>query len=88
MEEYRFVGRSGGDPVSYHFVVRGDLRDRFPDAFRGLSTRREEGLTVISGDIVDQAQLIGVIVWLGDCGVEIISVTPAGRGLSERAGGL
>ncbi|WP_457207970.1 hypothetical protein [Nocardioides sp. P5_C9_2] len=82
MQAYQFAGRSGGDPVPYRFVVRGDLRDRFPDAFRGLSTRGEEGLTVISGDIIDQAQLIGVIVWLGDCGVEIISVTPAGKGLS------
>ena len=82
MQRYRFVGRAGGEPVPYQFVVRGDLRDRFPDAFRGLSTRGEGELTVISGDIIDQAQLIGVIVWLSDCGVEIISVAPAGRGLS------
>ncbi|KRF34142.1 hypothetical protein [Nocardioides sp. Soil805] len=63
--------------MAYEFVVRGVLRERLPDAFRGLSTRSSGGDSTISGDIVDQAQLIGVIVWLGDCGLDLISVTPA-----------
>ncbi len=66
--------------MPYRFVVRGALRDQFPATFPWLSTRPVGGCSVIEGDIVDQAQLIGVIVWLGDCGVEIISVTRATAG--------
>jgi hypothetical protein len=80
-DAWRAAGRAGGTPVTYEFVVRGDLRDRFPEAFGGLSTVSvstsvKDGCSVIRGDMVDQAQLVGTIVWLADCGVEIVSVTP------------
>jgi hypothetical protein len=84
------AGRAGRTPVTYEFVVRGDLRDRFPDAFGGLSTVARptvvlplvppDGYSVIRGDMVDQAQLIGTIMWLADCGVEIVSIIPVPGG--------
>jgi hypothetical protein len=39
--------------------------------------------TALVGGIVDQSQLRGVISWLSDLGVEIVSVNP----LDEPAGG-
>jgi hypothetical protein len=80
------AGRAGRTPVTYEFVVRGDLGNRFPEAFGGLSRVARptvpvppvptDGYSVIRGDMVDQAQLIGTIVWLADCGVEIVSIIP------------
>lgn len=76
VEERRSVNRPRTTPAAYEIVVRGVLRERFPDAFRGWSTRSGDGVSTISGVVEDQAQLVGVIVWLGDCGLDIISVTP------------
>jgi hypothetical protein len=33
---------------------------------------------VLVGDIVDQAQLQGVVSWLSDLGIEIVSINPLG----------
>ena len=43
----------------------------------GLSVRCEDGFSVITGEIIDQSQLHGVLGWLGGRGIEIVSLSPA-----------
>jgi hypothetical protein len=40
--------------------------------------------SVLVADIVDQAQLQGVIGWLSDLGIEIVSINPQGGPADDR----
>ena len=71
------AGRGGNKPIRYRFVVRGELRAPATGPLEGLSVRCEDGFSVITGEIIDQSQLHGVLDWLGGRGIEIVSFSPA-----------
>ena len=71
------AGRAGSRPVRYRIVVRGELRASTTGPLEGLSVRTEDGFSVITGEIIDQSQLFGVLNWLEARGVEIVSLSPA-----------
>ena len=75
------AGRAGTKPVRYRIVVRGELMASATRPLEGLmerlSVRIEDGFSVITGQIIDQSQLHGVLNWLGDRGIEIVSLRPA-----------
>ena len=75
--ETSIAGRAGREPVRYRIVIRGELRDSAAEVLEHLTVRSEEGLSVITGDIVDQSQLHRIVDWLGEMGVEIVSIAPA-----------
>ena len=85
VEPNQVVRRAGTQPIPYRIVVRGALRS---DSFgpEGWSVRQEDGYCAITGDVIDQAQLIGVIEWLGDRGVELVSFGPV-RSVTPPGGG-
>ena len=58
----------------YEFVINGELGDRFAFRFGGLELRRREGTTVLTGRLVDQAQLSGVLAQIQELGLELVSV--------------
>jgi len=60
--------------ATYRLVVRGELDDRFAYLFNGLDLERVAGTTVLSGSVVDQAQLHGYIARVEDLGLELVSV--------------
>lgn len=61
-------------PQSYEIRVSGHLSANWAARFEGLSMRHEpEGETVLSG-LLDQAALHGVLVWIRDLGLNLISV--------------
>jgi hypothetical protein len=59
---------------SYKLVVRGELDDRFAYLFNGLELERVSGTTVLSGSVLDQAQLHGYIARVEELGLEIVSI--------------
>jgi hypothetical protein len=61
-------------PTSYHIVVRGELSQRYSNAFDGMTLVAKDGLTTISGPVVDQAQLHGLLDRVGELGLELVSV--------------
>jgi hypothetical protein len=73
------AGRAGNRPVRYRIVVRGELTASCTctGPLEGLSVRAEDGCSVITGEIIDQSQLLGVLGWLGGRGIEIVSLAPA-----------
>jgi hypothetical protein len=62
----------------YRIHVRGHLDDRWTDWFGGLELhRQDDGTTVLSGPIVDQAALHGVIACIRDLGLPLLAVDRA-----------
>jgi hypothetical protein len=60
--------------MRYRITVAGRFTDWFAPAFEGMSLESSNGHTTLMGDVVDQAQLYGIIVRLRDYGVELVEV--------------
>jgi len=60
--------------MRYRITVAGRFTDWFAPAFDGMSLESANGHTTLTGDVVDQAHLYGLIVRLRDFGVELIAV--------------
>jgi hypothetical protein len=71
-------GRSSGamGPTIYQIVVRGELSQRYVPAFEGMTLAIGDGRTAITGPVVDQAHLHGLLNRVGDLGLELVSVNP------------
>jgi hypothetical protein len=65
-------GAPGG--ATYRLVVRGELDTRFAYLFNGMVMERVEGTTVLTGKVIDQAQLHGLIARTEELGLELICV--------------
>jgi len=66
---------------AYELRVQGHLDDRWADWLGGLAVRRQDdGTTVLTGPIVDQAGLHGVITRIRDLGLPLLSVQRIGPG--------
>ena len=60
----------------YELVLRGEIGDHFALVFDGLRLERIGGDTVLTGPVVDQAHLHGVIGRIHELGIELVSVNP------------
>ena len=58
----------------YRIVVVGELSRRFAPAFEGLTVRCAGGQTALTGVVVDQSQLHGLLDRVGELGLELVSV--------------
>ena len=60
---------------SYEIRLKGHLNARWADWFDGLSlTQESDGTTLLSGPIVDQAALHGLLGKVRDLGLPLIAV--------------
>jgi hypothetical protein len=57
-------------------VVRGELGEQFGLLFAGMRMSREDGTTALTGLVVDQAHLAGIIDRIHELGLELISLGP------------
>lgn len=57
----------------YRLVVRGEIGDHFARVFEGMQMERVAGSTVMTGNIVDQAHLLGLIERIQELGLELVS---------------
>jgi hypothetical protein len=60
--------------AKYTIVVRGELDGRFAHLFNGMTMESVDGTTVLTGCVIDQAQLHGFIERLEELGLELLSV--------------
>ena len=66
-----------GEPMAYQIRIRGHLGRQWTDWFGGLAiTLQPNGDTLLSGPIVDQAALHGVLRKVRDLGMPLLSITP------------
>ena len=60
----------------YQIVVKGHLDNTWSDWFGGLTIALlENGETILSGEVVDQAALHGVLMKIRDLGLPLLSLT-------------
>ena len=60
---------------TYEFRIKGHLDDRWSDCLGGLSIQlKEDGTSVLVGQVVDQAALHGVIVRIRELGLPLLSL--------------
>jgi len=62
------------EPTRYRIAVRGRLTERLGSAFEGLALEPGRELTVLVGEIRDQAHLYGVLNRVRNLGLELVSV--------------
>jgi len=61
----------------YEIRIKGHLDESWADWFDGMRIRHEDnGETLLSGSLPDQAALHGVLNRLRDLGIQLISVNP------------
>ncbi len=58
----------------YRIVVRSELSDTFAVAFEGMEMETKNGDTVLTGNIIDQPQLYGILERINGLGLELLSV--------------
>ena len=65
-----------GQPVGYQIRIKGHLGDQWTDWFDGLAvTLEDNGDTLLSGSVTDQAALHGLLRKVRDLGMPLVSVT-------------
>jgi len=72
----RFAGRAGQTDVRYRIVIRGEIGEPLVGPLEGMSVELAGHESVLTVDLVDQAQLQGALSCLNDLGIEIVSVNP------------
>ena len=65
-----------GQPLAYQIRIKGHLGRQWTDWFSGLAiTLEDNGDTLLTGRIVDQAALHGLLRKVRDLGMPLISVS-------------
>ena len=67
----------------YRLVLRGELGEPFGFLFQGMQMDQVAGTTVLTGRVIDQVHLHGLIQRTQELGLELISIQPAGEGSDE-----
>ena len=71
-------------PLVYQIRIEGYLGDQWADSFGGMTISREEnGYTLLTGTVVDQARLHGLLKKVRDLGLPLVSVNPVEPGQPE-----
>ena len=60
----------------YELVLDGEIGDRFGLLFEGMRLERAAGRTILTGAVLDQAHLHGLIEQVQELGLELVSVNP------------
>lgn len=69
---------AGGQPTTYQIRIKGHLDQQWGAWFEGLTiTWEDAGNTLLSGPVVDQAALHGLLRKVRDLGMPLLSVTAA-----------
>ena len=68
----------------YEIRVKGHLADRWASWFEGLTiTLEEDGVTLLTGPVIDQAALHGLLRKTRDLGIPLLSVNRVEPGQNE-----
>ena len=63
-----------GTGTVYRIVVRSELSDRYAVAFEGMEMETKNGVTVLTGEVIDQPHLYGILARISSLGLELLSV--------------
>jgi hypothetical protein len=73
-------------PVVYQIRIKGHLGFQWTDWFGGLTiTLEDNGDTLLTGPVVDQAALHGLLKRVRDLGMPLVSVRPIEHGQADQS---
>jgi hypothetical protein len=73
-----------GQPVVYQIRIKGHLSREWTDWFEGMTiTLEKDGNTLLTGSVVDQAALHGLLKKVRDLGLPLVSVSPIEPGQAD-----
>jgi hypothetical protein len=77
MSNKRCSKTGSSHPPVYEIRIKGHLDQQWTDWFEGLTiTLEEDGDTLLTGPLVDQAALYGLLKKVRDVGMPLLSVNP------------
>jgi hypothetical protein len=80
MADKREPGTEAVQPAVYQIRLHGHLGDQWADWFDGMSiTLEQNGDTLLTGPVADQAALHGLLRKVRDLGMRLVSVNEAQR---------
>jgi hypothetical protein len=87
MSETHALTKDQYEPGFYVIRIKGHLDDRWANWFEGLTiTLEEDGNTLLTGPVIDQAALHGLLKKVRDLGMILVSVSPIEHGPRQRSG--
>ena len=63
----------------YQIVVRGEISKRYATAFEGMEMETKSGQTILTGEIIDNSHLHGILDHIIALGLELVSVEEMSR---------
>jgi hypothetical protein len=69
-----------GTKTVYRIVVHGELSERYAIAFEGMDMEVKSGRTILTGDVMDEPHLHGILDRIGALGLKLVSL----EDMSER----
>jgi hypothetical protein len=66
------------DHMVYQIKIKGHLVPQWTDWFEGLTITLEDGNTLLTGPVIDQAALHGLLKKVRDLGMPLLSVNSIG----------
>jgi hypothetical protein len=66
--------RAKGTGTLYRIVVRSELGDRYAATFEGMEILTKDGDTILTGEVIDQPHLYGILDRINAIGLELLSV--------------
>jgi hypothetical protein len=86
MSETHVTATEHDKPWRCELRIKGHLDDRWADWFEGLTiTREDNGETRLTGPVVDQAALHGLLKKVRDLGMPLVSVNRIEPGQADAA---
>jgi len=71
-------------PMVYQIRIKGHFDDQWTDWFSGLAvTLEENGDTLLTGPVVDQAALFGLLKKVRDLGIPLVSINCLSSGKTD-----
>jgi len=75
-----------GQPIIYQIRIKGHLGRKWTDWFEGLTISLEDnGDTLLTGPVVDQAALHGLLKKVRDLGMTLVSVVRVKLGQADES---